>query len=118
MMGMNFVAFATLFVISVIVAFVLHYVVQYRLRAGVEGFLAKLIAGWFGAWLGSPVFGYWPATWKLESVYVVPALLGSVVAVFGAVFVLKTVSSLVGASAAGAVNMGREGERPLRREAA
>lgn len=115
MIEMNFVAFATLFVVSAIVACVMHYVVQYRVRPGVEGFLAKLIAGWFGGWLGSPVFGYWPATWKLESVYVVPALLGSVVAVFSAVFVLRTLSSLVGVSAFGLPGAVREGERkPLR----
>ena len=118
MIGMNFVAFATLFIISVIVATVLHYVVHYRLRTGVEGFLAKLIAGWLGGWLGSPVFGYWPETWKLESVYVVPALLGSVETVFGAVFVLKTLSSFVGASAVGAPSASREGERLLRRDVA
>jgi uncharacterized membrane protein YeaQ/YmgE (transglycosylase-associated protein family) len=114
MVGMNFVAFATLFVISVIVASVMHYVLQYRLRTGVEGYLAKLIAGWLGGWLGSPVFGYWPATWKLESVYVAPALLGSVVAVFGAVFVLRTLSSLVGVSP----SAGGESERHLLRDVA
>lgn len=111
MMGMNFVAFAVLFVVSVIVAFVMHYVVQYRLRPGVEGFLAKVVVGWLGGWLGSPVFGYWPATWRLESVYVMPALLGSVVAVFGAVFVLRTLSFLVGASMVGAPSAAREGGR-------
>jgi uncharacterized membrane protein YeaQ/YmgE (transglycosylase-associated protein family) len=118
MIGMNFIAFATLFFISVIVAFVMHYVVRYRLRAGVEGFLVKLVAGWLGGWLGSPVFGYWPATWKLESVYVVPAVLGSVVAVFGAVLVLRTLSSLVGASTVGTPRAGREGEGHLLRDVA
>lgn len=111
MIAMNFVTFATLFVISAIVACVMHYVVQYRLRAGVEGFLAKLIVGWLGGWLGSPVFGYWPVTWNLESVYVVPALLGSLTAVFGAVFVLRTLSALVGAWKVSAPGTAREGER-------
>lgn len=118
MIGMNFVTFATLFVISLVVAFVLHYIVQYQLRAGAEGFLAKIIVGWFGAWLGSLVFGYWPATWKFESVYLVPALLGSIVAIFGAVFALKSLNLLVVTSAGHAPSTGRESERQLHRDAA
>ena len=89
MIGMNFVSFLTLLVISVVVSFVLHYLVKYRLAQGVEGFLGKVTLGWLGGWLGSPVFGYWPASVKLGSIYIVPALLGSVVAVFGVVLLLK-----------------------------
>ncbi len=89
MIGMNFVSFLTLLVISVVVSFVLHYLVKYRVAQGVEGFLGKVILGWLGAWLGSPVLGYWPATVKLDSIYIVPALLGSLAGVFGIVLVLK-----------------------------
>jgi len=56
---------------------------------GVEGFLGKVTLGWLGGWLGSAVFGYWPASVKLGSIYIVPALLCSVVGVFGVVLVLK-----------------------------
>jgi uncharacterized membrane protein YeaQ/YmgE (transglycosylase-associated protein family) len=89
MIGMNLVSFLTLLVISVVVSFVLHYLVKYRLAQGVEGFFGKLIVGWLGGWLGSPVLGYWPDSVKLGSIYLVPALLGSLAAVFGVVLLLK-----------------------------
>jgi len=37
--------------------------------------------GWLGAWIGSPVLGYWPHRFPLlhyEEIWVVPAILGSV----------------------------------------
>ncbi len=89
MIGMNVVSFLTLLVISVVVSFVLHYLVKYRLAEGLEGFLGKLMVGWLGGWLGSPVLGHWPESLKLGSIYLVPALLGSLVAVFGVVLLLK-----------------------------
>ena len=48
--------------------------------AGFDGFLAKLIAGWLGAWLGSPVLGHWFA--RIAGIYLVPALLGAFAASF------------------------------------
>jgi uncharacterized membrane protein YeaQ/YmgE (transglycosylase-associated protein family) len=89
MIGMTFVSFVTLLVISVVVSVVLHYLVKYRVVAGFDGFLGKLAIGWLGGWLGSPVFGYWPETVKLGTIYVIPAVLGSLAAVFGIVFLLK-----------------------------
>ena len=35
--------------------------------------------GWVGGWLGSPVLGHW--LWKIQSVYLVPAILGAVASV-------------------------------------
>jgi len=89
MIGMDFVSFLTLLVISLVVSVVLHYLVRYRVVDGVEGLFGKLIIGWLGAWLGSPVFGYWGETVKLGSVYIIPALLGSLAAVFGVALLLK-----------------------------
>jgi uncharacterized membrane protein YeaQ/YmgE (transglycosylase-associated protein family) len=37
-----------------------------------------VIFGWIGAWLGSPVFGYWFEGVKYENVYIIPAIMGSV----------------------------------------
>ncbi len=89
MIGMDFISFLTLLVISLVVAVVLHYVLRYRAVEGLEGFFGKLAIGWIGGWLGSPVFGYWWETVKIGNVYIVPALLGSLAAVFGAVLLLK-----------------------------
>jgi uncharacterized membrane protein YeaQ/YmgE (transglycosylase-associated protein family) len=80
--------------ISVVVALVLHYLLKYRTFEGFEGFLGKVIVGWLGAWLGSPVFGHWPANLSFADVYPIPALLGSLSSVFSAVLFLKTLSSV------------------------
>jgi uncharacterized membrane protein YeaQ/YmgE (transglycosylase-associated protein family) len=82
MIGMCFWEFLVLLVAAVIAAVVLHYLICYRFLAGIDGFLGKLIAGWVGAWLGSPVFGHWFEPLKLAGVYLIPALLGAFVAAF------------------------------------
>ncbi len=77
MIGMGFWAFLVLLVAGLISAAVLHYILRYRVMEGCDGFLAKLIAGWLGAWLGSPVLGHWFEPVKLADIYLVPALLGA-----------------------------------------
>src|SRR5262249_44087405 len=66
MIGMSFISFMELLGISVVVALVLHYLVKYRNIAGFEGFLGKVIIGWVGALLGSPVFCLWPANLSFD----------------------------------------------------
>src|SRR5262249_2588734 len=92
MIGMSFISFMELLGISVVVALVLHYLVKYRNIAGFEGFLGKVIIGWLGAWLGSPVFGHWPANLSFAEVYPIPAFLGSLTSVFSVVLFFKTLS--------------------------
>jgi uncharacterized membrane protein YeaQ/YmgE (transglycosylase-associated protein family) len=94
MIVMNFNSFLTLFVISGIAAFLLHYVVRYRMVSGAEGFFGKWILGWLGGWLGSPVLGHWWETLKYENIYLAPAFLGSFAAVFGTVLFFKTVTKM------------------------
>lgn len=84
MIGMNFWAFLILLVAGLIAAAVLHYVVRYRFLEGFDGFLAKCVVGWIGAWLGSPVLGHWFERVKLANLYLIPALLGA----FAGAFVL------------------------------
>jgi len=96
MIGMSFISFMELLGISVVVALVLHYLVKYRNIAGFEGFLGKVIIGWLGAWLGSPVFGHWPARLSFAEVYPIPAFLGL------ADYVVACFSSVVKTSVAAA----------------
>jgi uncharacterized membrane protein YeaQ/YmgE (transglycosylase-associated protein family) len=77
MIGMHFWAFLVLLVAGVIAAVVLHYLICYRFLEGFDGFLGKVIAGWVGAWLGSPVLGHWLEPVKLAGIYLIPALLVS-----------------------------------------
>lgn len=90
MMGMDFVSFLILLVISVVVSFILHYVLKFYIVPGLASFFGKVIIGWFGAWLGSPVFGYWFAGVQYEQVYIIPAILGSAALLVIAVDLVKT----------------------------
>ena len=74
---MNFVSFIILLVISIVVSLILHFGFKYYVRPGFNSFISKVIFGWIGAWLGSPVFGYWFECVNYEKVYIIPAILGS-----------------------------------------
>jgi uncharacterized membrane protein YeaQ/YmgE (transglycosylase-associated protein family) len=82
MIGMDFGSFVVLSIAGLIAAAVLHYGARYRILEGFEGFLAKSIGGWFGAWLGSPIFGHWFGAAKMLNVYIFPAFLGAFTAIF------------------------------------
>lgn len=76
MIGMDFIYFIVLLVISVVVSAVLHFGFKYYLRPGFDSFVSKVIFGWIGAWLGAPVFGYWFDGVVLADVYIIPSILG------------------------------------------
>jgi uncharacterized membrane protein YeaQ/YmgE (transglycosylase-associated protein family) len=82
MIEMNFSTFLVLFVAAVVAAAVIHYVAHYQFLEGFDGFLAKVIAGWVGAWLGSPFIGHWFERVKIANIYVIPALLGAFAGAF------------------------------------
>jgi len=77
MIGISFISFLILLVISVVVSAILHYAFKYYIRPGFNSFLSKVIFGWIGAWLGTPVFGKWFEGVNYEEVYIIPAILGS-----------------------------------------
>jgi uncharacterized membrane protein YeaQ/YmgE (transglycosylase-associated protein family) len=92
MLGMSLLSFLVLTLISAVVAVVYHNVLRYRFLEGNDALFGKLIVGWFGAWLGSPILGYW--LWKVEDVYVVPAILGAMVAIHLNVLAWKALAKL------------------------
>ncbi len=109
MIGMSFISFAALLGISLIAALVLHYLVKYRTVEGFEGFLGKVIVGWLGAWLGSPVLGHWPVNLSFADIYPIPVFLGALSTVFSVVLLFKSLSSLalqVGGNVAATAMMG------------
>jgi len=79
MLGISLLSFLILTFIGAVVAATYHYVFRYRFLEGNDAVIGKLIIGWLGAWLGSPVLGHW--LWKVESVYIVPAILGAIVTI-------------------------------------
>lgn len=76
MIGMDFVSFLILLIISVVVSAILHYGLKYYVRPTFDSFITKVILGWLGAWVGSPVLGYWFSSLAYENVYIIPAILG------------------------------------------
>ncbi|HTX14498.1 MAG TPA: hypothetical protein VMD77_04320 [Candidatus Baltobacteraceae bacterium] len=87
MIGMNFGAFLTLLILGLIATIVMHFVIRYRMMDSTDGFFAKWIAAWIGGWLGGPVLGHW--WFRIQNVYIIPALVGAFVGAFALVVLLK-----------------------------
>jgi uncharacterized membrane protein YeaQ/YmgE (transglycosylase-associated protein family) len=92
MLGMSLLSFLILTLIGAAVAVAYSYVVRDRVLERNDAVFGKLIVGWLGAWLGSPVFGHW--LWKIENVYVVPAILGAIATVELTVLTGKALAKL------------------------
>lgn len=103
MIGMGFGSFLTLFVVSLISAAVIHYGFRYRFLGGIDGFLAKWIVGWVGAWIASPVLGHWFTGVAVSGQYIIPAFLGALSTAFMATAVMKAVAKTRGAGIEAAV---------------
>ena len=90
MIGMDFISFLILLVISVVVSGVLHFGLSYYVVPGLTSYFGKVVVGWIGAWLGSPVLGHWFEGLNRGEVYYIPAILGSLALVVLAVDLVKT----------------------------
>ena len=93
MIGMDFISFLILLVISLVVSAVLHFGLKYYITPGWASFFCKIAIGWVGAWLGSPVFGYWIEGLNYKQLYIIPAILGSLAILIFAVDMVKTCAS-------------------------
>jgi uncharacterized membrane protein YeaQ/YmgE (transglycosylase-associated protein family) len=94
-MKMDFQAFLILLVISVVVSAILHFGLEYYVTPGNWSFVSKVVVGWFGAWMGTPVFGRWFAGMNYMDIYYIPAAIGAFAALVVAV---DLVSMLKGGS--------------------
>ncbi|HVO60984.1 MAG TPA: hypothetical protein VMT53_08605 [Terriglobales bacterium] len=92
MLGMSLLSFLILTVISAVVATVYHDVIRYRFLEGHDARFGKVVVGWIGAWLGSPVLGHW--LWKVENVYILPAVLGAIAGVHLTVLTANALAKL------------------------
>jgi uncharacterized membrane protein YeaQ/YmgE (transglycosylase-associated protein family) len=52
------------------------------------------MAGWVGAWLGSPVLGHWFEQAKLADIYLIPALIGAFAGAFAGTAVWKATAKV------------------------
>lgn len=92
MIGMGFLAFLTLLGISFISALVVHSGFRYRFLGGIDGFLGKWIIAWVGAWIASPVLGYWFGGVSVGNQYVIPAFIGAFSGAFMTTAVCKALA--------------------------
>ncbi|MBN1386854.1 MAG: hypothetical protein JW965_00300 [Bacteroidales bacterium] len=90
---MNFISFIILLGISLVVSVIMHFVFKYYVRPGWNSFISKVIFGWIGAWLGSPVFGHWFESVKYDNVYIIPAILGSVAFLIFTTDIVKSIKT-------------------------
>ncbi len=86
---MDFMSFVILLIISAAVSAFLHFVLEYYVTPGPWSFGSKVVVGWFGAWLGTPVFGRWFAGFNYNDVYFIPAILGAFAILLVAVDLMK-----------------------------
>jgi uncharacterized membrane protein YeaQ/YmgE (transglycosylase-associated protein family) len=80
MIGMDFISFLILLVISVVVSGILHYGLKYYVTPGLWSFCSKVVVGWVGAWIGSSVIGNWPhriPALSYGDIWFIPAILGA-----------------------------------------
>ncbi len=94
MIGMDFISFLILLIISAVVSGILHFVLKYYIIPGWRSYLSKILIGWVGAWLGSPVLGYWWEGLNYKEVYIVPAIVGSLLLLIFAVDLIKTCATV------------------------
>jgi uncharacterized membrane protein YeaQ/YmgE (transglycosylase-associated protein family) len=94
MFAMDFVSFLILLVISAVVSAGLHFGLKYYVIPGLASYFSKIVIGWIGAWLGSPVFGHWWEGVNYQQVYLIPAILGSLALLVLAVDLVKTVGGV------------------------
>ena len=94
MIGMDLLSFIILLIISIVVSWVLHFAIKFYIRPGWCSYASKVFIGWVGAWLGSPVFGYWVEGLNYKEVYIIPAILGSLASVVFVIDLIKTCSTI------------------------
>jgi uncharacterized membrane protein YeaQ/YmgE (transglycosylase-associated protein family) len=82
LIGMRFLSFLILLILSAFAAIMIHSAAHYRFLGAAEGFFGKWIVSWICAWLGPSVFGHWFGSVMLWNVYIIPALIGAFVGAF------------------------------------
>jgi uncharacterized membrane protein YeaQ/YmgE (transglycosylase-associated protein family) len=89
LIGMGFLSFLILLILSAFAAALLHWGVRYRFFNGPDGFIGKWIVAWICGWLGPAVFGHWFGPVMLWNVYIIPGLIGAFVGAFIATALCK-----------------------------
>ena len=95
MIGMAFLSFLALLVIGAACALSLRGILKPR-RLGIgNAYIGQLIAGWLGAWIGSAVVGHWGWIIPSTNVYLLPAVISSLAAIYGLIELVRIVEGLL-----------------------
>lgn len=86
---MDFVSFLILLAISAAVSWVLHEMLGYYVTPGWWSYMSKVVVGWFGAWLGTPIFGRWFPGMEVNGIYIIPAIIGAFAILIVAVDIVR-----------------------------
>ena len=87
-----FINFLVLLVISAAVSAVLHYWLKYYVTSGEWSFISKVVVGYIGAALGTPLLGKWWEGVAYGDIYIVPAIVGSFALLVLAIDLMQMVS--------------------------
>lgn len=98
LIGMSFLPFLALLILSAIAAAIVHWGFHYRLFNGWDGYIGQWMVAWIGAWLGPAVLGHWFDGVTLWNIYIIPALLGGVAGAFAGTLNAKIIAGLAGPS--------------------
>jgi uncharacterized membrane protein YeaQ/YmgE (transglycosylase-associated protein family) len=94
LIGMPFLSFLVLLILSAIAAAILHWGFRYRLFNKIDGFIGQWMVAWLGAWLGPAVLGHWFDSAMLAGIYTLPALIGAFAGAFGGTLNAKVLAGV------------------------
>jgi uncharacterized membrane protein YeaQ/YmgE (transglycosylase-associated protein family) len=94
LIGMPFLPFLVLLILSAIAAAVVHWGFRYRLFNGWDGYIGQWMVAWVGAWLGPAVLGHWFDSVMLWNIYVIPALIGGLAGAFAGTLNAKVIAGM------------------------
>lgn len=95
LIGMSFLSFLILLILSWFGAAIVHFGFRYRLLNGPTGFLGQWMVAWVGAWLGPAVLGHWFGPVMLWNIYIIPAFIGGLAGAFGGTLNAKLLAGMV-----------------------
>src|SRR5262249_33750837 len=95
MIGMTFASFLALLVIGAVCALFLDGILRPRLLGKGQDYLCQLIVGWLGAWIGSAVVGHWGGVIPTTNVYLLPAIVSSLAAIYALIELVRIVETLL-----------------------
>ena len=75
------------------VSAILHYGFKYYATPGTWSFFSKIVVGWLGGWLGSPILGHWFEGVNYGELYILPAIIGTAAMLIFSVDIVRMITA-------------------------